>query len=153
MFIENHSSIWYWRYARSEKQHHLWVLPWALRGHHLHHQDPAEDALLFLQPHRALSSDRLHGSLGLHSAPGLWGEIEFRWVGLAVFQHRTIFSTVCSPICRAIKNIFLSSENVKYTDKPHLKHELNLNGFFSEKWFARTSIFIPYKTGYKIKSN
>ena len=50
------------------------MLSGAVPGHHLHHQDPPEDALLLLQPDRALSADRLHGGAGLHAAPGLRGE-------------------------------------------------------------------------------
>ena len=50
------------------------MLPGAVSGHHVRHQDPAEDALLLLQPDRALSADRLHGGAGLHAAPGLRGE-------------------------------------------------------------------------------
>ena len=50
------------------------MLPGAVPGHHVLHQDPAEDALLLLQSHHSLRADRLHGSAGLHPALGLWGE-------------------------------------------------------------------------------
>ena len=66
------------RSSREEEQRDVRLLPGALRGHHLHRPHQAEDSLLFLQPHRPLSSDRLHGGPGLHSPSGLRGETEFR---------------------------------------------------------------------------
>ena len=39
----------------------------------------AEDAVLLLQPDRALPPDRLHGHPRLHPAAGLGGEARARW--------------------------------------------------------------------------
>ena len=68
------------RNARPEEQYRLRLLPGALRGHHLHHQHPAENSLLFLQPDRALRPHLQHGPARLHSPPGLRGETHLRSV-------------------------------------------------------------------------
>ena len=52
----------------------LRVLSGPLPGHHLHHQDPTTNALLLLQPDRALRADCLDGGARLHAAPRLGGE-------------------------------------------------------------------------------
>ena len=64
-----------WKTERS----YLWVLPWTIPGHHLHHQDQAENSLLLFQLDRALSLDLLHGGPRLHSSSGLWREVITRY--------------------------------------------------------------------------
>ena len=60
--------------ARSEERGEVRVLSGPLPGHHLHHQDQAENPLLLLQPDRPLHPHRQHGGARLHPPPGLWGE-------------------------------------------------------------------------------
>ena len=80
------------RSASDEERGNLRVLPRALPGHHLHHQDQVSshwsragilssdwllqeaDPVLLLQPDRALPADCLHGGARLHAAAGLGGE-------------------------------------------------------------------------------
>ncbi len=52
----------------------LRLLPRALPGHHVRDQDQAQDALLLLQPHRALRAHRVHGGAGIHPAARLGRE-------------------------------------------------------------------------------
>ena len=63
------------RSPRNQERGDLRLLPGAVSGHHLHHQDQAEDAVLLHQPDCAVPADRLHGGAGLHAAPGLGGEV------------------------------------------------------------------------------
>lgn len=50
-----------------EKWGCVWMLSRTLSWHHLHHQNPEKDAVLFLQPDCALSLDCLYGCSWLHS--------------------------------------------------------------------------------------
>ena len=72
-----------------QELHPLRLLPRPLPRHHLHHQDPAEDALLLLQPYRALHPDRLHGRPRLHAPAGLGRKTFIR---LAVIRLRIYWS-------------------------------------------------------------
>ena len=72
----------FFRSAGHEERGDLRLLPRALPGHHLRRENPAENPLLLLQPHRALSSHRLHGRPWLHLAPGLGREALSGWVFL-----------------------------------------------------------------------
>ena len=72
----------FFRSAGHEERGDLRLLPRALPWHHLRRENPAENPLLLLQPHRALSSHRLHGRPWLHPAPGLGREALSGWVFL-----------------------------------------------------------------------
>lgn len=62
-----HCDMWR-RDARQEEREHVRLLSGTVRGCDVHHTDPAQDALLFLQPHRALRTHQLHGSARVHLA-------------------------------------------------------------------------------------
>ncbi|KAE8752652.1 hypothetical protein FOCC_FOCC000774 [Frankliniella occidentalis] len=68
-----HCGMWR-RDARQEEREHVRLLSGTVRGCDVHHTDPAQDAILFLQPHRALRTHQLHGSSRVHSATRLRGE-------------------------------------------------------------------------------
>ena len=72
----------FFRSACHEERGNLRLLPRALPGYHLRRENPAQNPLLLLQPHRALSSHRLHGRPWLHPAPGLRREALSGWVFL-----------------------------------------------------------------------
>ena len=62
------------RSSGQEERGEVRVLSGPLPGHHLHHQDQAEDSLLLLQSDRPLHPHRQHGCARLHPPPGLRGE-------------------------------------------------------------------------------
>lgn len=64
------------RNAGQEEHNNIRVLSGAVRRRDLHDHDPKADAILLLQPDRALCADLLDGTTGLHVAPGLGGEVD-----------------------------------------------------------------------------
>lgn len=69
------------------------MLPWAVRGCHLHDPDPEADALLLFQPHSSLRAHLLHGAIGLHIATGFRREAHFRYWSLLC-----VALCVCTPV-------------------------------------------------------
>ena len=78
-----------YRRAGSAEHPGVRLLSRALPRHHLQDQDPAEDALLLLQPYCALYPDRLHGRPRLHAPAGLGRKTFIR---LAVIRLRIYWS-------------------------------------------------------------
>lgn len=68
------------RRARQAQRDLLQLLPGAVHRHHVRGGDQAQDALLLLQPHRALRAHRLHGSARLHASARLRRETLVRYV-------------------------------------------------------------------------
>lgn len=68
------------RDARQKEHDNIRVLPRALRGRHLHHHDQETDAVLLLQPDRAVRADLLHGPAWVHSTSRLGRETHTRSV-------------------------------------------------------------------------
>lgn len=60
-----------YRHAGQKERDNVRMLPRTVRGHHVYNKDQTEDAVLFLQPDRAVRAHLVHGSPGLHAASGL----------------------------------------------------------------------------------
>lgn len=64
-------STFFNRRARQAERDLLQLLPRAVHRHHVRDPDPPEDAVLLLQPDRAVRADRVDGPARLHTATGL----------------------------------------------------------------------------------
>ena len=111
------------RSSREEEQCDLWLLPWAVRGHHLHHTHQVPDffrsafnlvahifsirqtsnPVLLLQPDCPLRAHLLHGSPWIHSSTWLGGETHTRcsynhlnWTQYQTLLEIMTFTRVCS---------------------------------------------------------
>ena len=66
----------------------LQLLSGAVRGHHLHHPHPPEDALLLLQPHRPVRHLLVDGSARIHASARFRREAHTRSAALShFFKH------------------------------------------------------------------
>ena len=66
------------RCSRNKKWSNLWVLSWAILGHHLHHKNSTTNCLLFFQFDRSVCSNCLNGCSWLHFTTWLRREIVIR---------------------------------------------------------------------------
>ena len=76
---ENYYSVGkLFRCSRNKKWSNLWVLSWAILGHHLHHKNSTTNCLLFFQFDRSVCSNCLNGCSRLHFTTWLRREIVIR---------------------------------------------------------------------------